>query len=71
MSARLCSKSFKKGFSRVWIEDLQMYKLGLKEAAYIEIKLPTIVGSWRNQFQKNIYFCFIDYTKDCVDHNEL
>ena len=24
-------------------------------------------------FQKNIYFCFIDYTKafDCVDHNEL
>ena len=25
------------------------------------------------QFQKNIYFCFIDYTKafDCVDHNEL
>ena len=48
-----------------------MYKLGLKEAAYIEIKLPTIVGSWRNQFQKNIYFCFVDYTKDCVDHNEL
>ena len=25
------------------------------------------------EFQKNIYFCFIDYTKafDCVDHNEL
>ena len=25
------------------------------------------------QFQKNIYFCFIDYTKaiDRVDHNEL
>ena len=25
------------------------------------------------QFQKNIYFCFIDYTKafDCVDHNKL
>ena len=24
-------------------------------------------------FQENIYFCFIDYTKDfdCVDHNEL
>ena len=24
-------------------------------------------------FQKNIYFCFIDYTKafDCVDHNKL
>ena len=25
------------------------------------------------EFQKNIYFCFIDYTKvfDCVDHNRL
>ena len=25
------------------------------------------------EFQKNIYFCFIDYTKafECVDHNKL
>ena len=25
------------------------------------------------EFQKSIYFCFIDYTKvfDCVDHNKL
>ena len=25
------------------------------------------------EFQKNIYFCFIDYAKtfDCVDHNEV
>ena len=25
------------------------------------------------EFQKNIYFCFIDYDKtfDCVDHNKL
>ena len=25
------------------------------------------------QFQKNIYFCFIDYAKplDCVDHSKL
>ena len=25
------------------------------------------------EFQKNIYFCFIDYAKafDCVDHNKL
>ena len=25
------------------------------------------------EYQKNIYFCFIDYTKafDCVDHNKL
>ena len=39
-----------------------------------EIKLPTSAGSWKNQeFQKNIYFCFIDYANafDCVDHNKL
>ena len=31
-----------------------------------------IIGKAR-QFQKNIYFCFIDHTKpfDCVDHNKL
>ena len=25
------------------------------------------------EFQKNIYFCFVDYTKafDCLDHNKL
>ena len=39
------------------------------------IKLPTSFGSSKKQeeFQKNIYFCFIDYAKafDCVDHNQL
>ena len=34
--------------------------------------IPRIIKKSR-QFQKNIYFCFIDYTKapDCVDHNKL
>ena len=39
-----------------------------------EIKLPTSAGSLKKQeFQKNIYFCFIDYAKpfDCVDHSKL
>ena len=39
-----------------------------------KIKLQTSVGSLKKQeFQKNIYFCFIDYAKafDCVDHNKL
>ena len=40
-----------------------------------DIKLPTSVGSSKKarEFQKNIYFCFIDYTKvfDCLDHNKL
>ena len=36
--------------------------------------MPTSVGSSKKQeFQKNIYFCFIDYAKAfvCVDHNKL
>ena len=36
--------------------------------------MPISAGSQKKrEFQKNIYFCFIDYTKDfdCVDHNKL
>ena len=42
-----------------------MYKLGLEKAEEPEIKLTTLVGSYRKprEFQKNIYFCFIDYAK--------
>src|SRR5574340_678066 len=51
-----------------------MFKLALEKAEEPEIKLPTSAGSSKKQeFQKNICFCFIDYTKasDCVDHNKL
>ena len=51
-----------------------MFKLASEKAEEPEIKLPTSAGSWKKQkFQKNIYFCFIDYAKafDCVDHNKL
>ena len=51
-----------------------MFKLVLEKAEEQEIKLPTSGGSWKRQeFQKNIYICFIDYAKafDCVDHNKL
>ena len=39
------SKSFKLGFSRMWTEKFQMYKLGLEKAEKPEIKLPALVGS--------------------------
>ena len=51
-----------------------MFKLVLEKAEEPEIKLPTSTGSWKKQeFQKNISFCFINYAKafDCVDHNKL
>ena len=54
--------------------NLQMFKLVLAKEEEPEIKLPTSTGSSKKQeFQKNIDFCFIDYAKafDCVDHNKL
>ena len=51
-----------------------MFKLVLEKAEKPEIKLPISAGSLKKQeFQKNISFCFIDYAKafDCVDHNKL
>ena len=55
--------------------ELPNFKLVLEKAEEPEIKLLNI--SWimekAREFQKNIYFCFIDYAKafDCVDHNKL
>ena len=63
-----------------------MFKLDLEKAEELEIKLPTYADHrndiWSNicwiiekarEFQKSIYFSFIDYAKafDCVDHNKL
>ena len=51
-----------------------MFKLLLEMSEEPEIKLPTSAGSSKKQeLQKKIYFCFIDYAKafDCVDHNKL
>ena len=74
MLAKLESKFFKLGFSSTWTENFQMYKLGLEKGKEPEIKsnICWFVQKTR-EFHKNIYFCFIDYTKafDCVDHNKL
>ena len=54
--------------------EIQLFKLVLEKAEEPEIKLPTSAGSLKKQeFQKNLYFCFIDYVKacDCMDHNKL
>ena len=52
-----------------------MFKLDLEKLEEPEIKFPTsvLIIKKAREFQKNIYFCFIDYVKafDCVDHNKL
>ena len=56
-------------------KNFQMYKLALEKAEEPEIKIANIrwIMEKAREFQKNIYFCFIDYAKafDCVDHNKL
>ena len=52
-----------------------MFKVYLEKAEEPEIKLP--ISRWiivkAREFQRNIYFCFIDYAIafDCLDHNKL
>ena len=51
-----------------------MFQLDLEKAEEPEIKFPTSVASSKKQeFQINIYFCFINHAKafNCVDHNKL
>ena len=68
-------KMSKPGFNSMWIINFQMFKLDLEKVDESEIKLPTANWSSKKarEFQKNIYFCFIDYAKafDCVNQNKL
>ena len=47
--AQQCSKFSKPGFNSTWILNLQMFKLNLEKAEEQEIKLPTSVGSSKEQ----------------------
>ena len=55
--------------------NFQMFKLDLEKPEEAENQIANIcwIIEKAREFQKNIYFCFIDYTKafDCVDHNKL
>ena len=55
--------------------ELPVFTIDLEKTEEAETKLPTSSGSSKKtrEFQKNVYFCFFDYTKafDCVDYNKL
>ena len=59
----------------MWNVNFVMFKLVLEKAEEPEIKLLNIrwIMEKAREFQKNIYFSFIDYAKafDCVDHSKL
>ena len=52
--------------------NFQMFKLVLEKQRNQIANILWIIEKAR-EFQKNIYFCFIDYANafDCVDHNKL
>ena len=73
-ASKVMLKILQARFQQYVTVNFQMFKLDLDKAEEPEMKLPTPIGSSKKQeFQKNIYFCFIDYVKafDCVDHNKL
>ena len=66
-------KFSKPGFNSTWTTNLQMFKLALEKVVRDQIANICWIIEKAREFQKNIYFCFIDYAKafHCVDHNKL
>ena len=68
-------KFSKPGFSSTWTMNFQMFKLVFRKGRGTRDQIANIrwIIEKATEFQKNIYFCFIDYAKafDCVDHNKL
>ena len=68
MLAKWSSKFSKWVFNSTWTVNFQMFRLVFKKVEEPEIQLPTCwIIKKAKEFQKNIYFCFIDYAKafDC------
>ena len=59
----------------MWTVNFQMFKLVFRRGRGTRDQIANILWIMEKarEFQKNIYFCFIDYAKafDCVDHNKL
>ena len=55
--------------------ELPCVQAGFRKDRGTRDQIPNIhwIINKTREFQKNIYFCFIDYAKafDCVDHNKL
>ena len=55
----------KLGFNSTWTKNFQMFKLDLEKAEEPIANIHWIIEKAR-EFQKNIYFYFIDYAKAFV-----
>ena len=75
MLAKWCSNFSKPGFKSTWTMNFQDVQTGFRKGRGTRDQIVKICWTIKKarKFQKNIYFCLIDYTKafDCVDHNKL
>ena len=73
--AKECSKFSKPGFNSTWTMNFQIVQAGFRKSKGTRDQIANIcwIIEKAREFQKNIYFCFIDYAKafDRVDHNKL
>ena len=63
-TSKVMLKFSKLGFNGTWAKNFQIFKLGLEKTKEREIANIYWVIKKAREFQKNIYFCFIDYTKE-------
>ena len=74
MLVKSCSKFSKPGFSNTCCE-LPDVQAGFRKGRGTRDEIANICWIMEKvrEFQKSIYFCFIDYAKafDCVDHDKL
>ena len=71
---KLCSKSFKLGFSITLIKKFQMYMLGLEKAQDQRSNCQLSLDHWESKgIPEKHLLLFIDSAKafDCVEHNKL
>ena len=75
MVVKLCSKFSKPGFSKYMNRELPDVQASFRKDRGTRDQTADICWTMEKarEFQKNIYFCFIDYAKafDYVDHNKL
>ena len=61
--------------SNTWTHELPDVQAGFRKGGRTRDQIASIhwIIKKAREFQKNIYLCFVDYTKafDCVDHNKL
>ena len=66
-------KILQASLQHTWTVNFQMFKLVLGRGTRDQIANMCWIIEKAREFQKNIYFCFIDYAKafDSMDHNKL